>query len=80
MNFIIIFSRKLLTRRIALRVIIYGLTITVNDTWGNTVSVKDFSVENNHFKGVMNVHLYDHFGLDQPDVEKMFVNLAGFRA
>ncbi|QNF30143.1 DUF3289 family protein [Metabacillus elymi] len=57
-----------------------GLTITVNDTWGNTVSVKDFSVENNHFKGVMHVRLYDHFGLDQPDVEKMYVNLAGFRS
>ncbi|MGZ9817103.1 DUF3289 family protein [Peribacillus simplex] len=57
-----------------------GLTITVNDTWGNTVSVKDFSVENNHFKGVMRVRLYDHFGLDRPDVEKEYVNLAGFRS
>jgi uncharacterized protein (TIGR03034 family) len=57
-----------------------GLTITVNDTWGNTISVKDFSVENNHFEGVMHVRLYDHFGLDQPDVEKMYVNLAGFRS
>ncbi|MGP4038696.1 DUF3289 family protein [Gracilibacillus sp. D59] len=57
-----------------------GLTITVNDTWGNTISVKDFSVDNNHFEGVMHVRLYDHFGLDQPDVEKMYVNLAGFRA
>ena len=57
-----------------------GLTITVNDTWGNTVSVKDFSLERNHFKGVMRVRLYDHFGLDQPDVEKVYVNLAGFRS
>ncbi|MDR7001393.1 DUF3289 family protein [Neobacillus niacini] len=57
-----------------------GLTITVNDTWGNTVSVKDFSVEQNHFKGVMHVRLYDHFGLDLPDVQKKYVNLAGFRA
>ncbi|MBM7584621.1 uncharacterized protein (TIGR03034 family) [Bacillus pakistanensis] len=57
-----------------------GLTITVNDTWGNTISVKEFSVENNHFEGVMHVRLYDHFGLDQPDVEKVYVNLAGFRA
>ncbi|WP_026581608.1 DUF3289 family protein [Bacillus sp. J33] len=57
-----------------------GLTITVNDTWGNTVTVKDFSVEDNHFEGVMRVRLYDHFGLDQPDVEKVYVNLAGFRS
>jgi uncharacterized protein (TIGR03034 family) len=57
-----------------------GLTITVNDSWGNTVSVKNFSVENNRFKGVMHVRLYDHFGLDQPDVEKVYVNLAGFRS
>ncbi|MGM0878966.1 MAG: DUF3289 family protein [Bacillota bacterium] len=57
-----------------------GLTITVNDTWGNTVTVKDFSVEKNNFKGVMHIRLYDHFGLDKPDVEKVYVNLAGFRA
>ncbi|XRG77295.1 DUF3289 family protein [Rossellomorea sp. GAMAL-10_SWC] len=57
-----------------------GLTITVNDTWGNTITVKNYSVENNHFKGVMRVRLYDHFGLDQPDVEKVYVNLAGFRS
>ena len=59
---------------------ISGLTITVNDVWGNTITVKDFSVENNHFEGVMTVRLYDHFGLDQPDVEKVYVNLAGFRS
>ncbi len=59
---------------------INGLTITVNDTWGNTIRVKDFSVENNHFEGVMTVRLYDHFGLDRPDVEKKYVNLAGFRS
>lgn len=28
----------------------------------------------------MRVRLYDHFGLDQPDVEKKFGYLAGFRA
>jgi uncharacterized protein (TIGR03034 family) len=60
--------------------IIGGLTITINDTWGNSIEVKDYSVETNRFKGNLHFRIYDHFGLDQPDVEKKYVNLAGFRA
>jgi hypothetical protein len=33
-----------------------------------------------HFSGTLHFCIYDHFGLDQPDVEKTYVNLAGFRA
>lgn len=29
---------------------------------------------------IHHLRLYDHFGLDQPDVEKIYVELAGFRA
>lgn len=60
--------------------IINGLTICVNDTWGNTVEVKDYNFDGEHFSGTLHFCIYDHFGLDKPDVEKMYVNLAGFRA
>jgi hypothetical protein len=60
--------------------IIHGLTICVNDTWGNTVEVKDYNFDGEHFSGTLHFCIYDHFGLDQPDVEKTYVNLAGFRA
>lgn len=59
---------------------INGLTITIDDTWGNTISISDYSIKNNHFKGTLHFYIYDHFGLDQPDVEKIYVKLAGFRA
>lgn len=60
--------------------IIHGLTICVNDTWGNTVEVKDYNFDGEHFSGTLHFCIYDHFGLDQSDVEKTYVNLAGFRA
>lgn len=60
--------------------IISGLTICVNDTWGNTVEVKDYTFDGEHFSGTLHFCIYDHFGLNRPDVEKMYVNLAGFRA
>lgn len=60
--------------------IINGLTICVNDTWGNTVEVKDYNFDGEHFSGTLHFCIYDHFGLDKPDVEKMYVKLAGFRA
>jgi len=62
------------------RDILGGLTITVNDTWGNLIEVRNYSVANNRFQGTLRFTFYDHFGLDRPDVEKMYVNLAGFRA
>ena len=37
-------------------------------------------MNNNIFKGTLRVTIFDHFGLDQPDVEKIYFNLAGFRA
>lgn len=60
--------------------IINGLTICVNDTWGNTVEVRDYNFDGEHFSGTLHFCIYDHFGLDKPDVEKVYVNLAGFRA
>lgn len=57
-----------------------GLTICVNDTWGNTVEVTDYTFDGEHFSGNLHFCIYDNFGLDKPDVEKTYVELAGFRA
>lgn len=59
---------------------INGLTMAIHDTWGTTVTVKDYSINNNIFRGTLCFNIYDHFGLDLKDVEKIYVNLAGFRA
>lgn len=57
-----------------------GLTICVKDTWGNTVEVTDYTFDGEHFSGNLHFCIYDNFGLDKPDVEKTYVELAGFRA
>jgi uncharacterized protein (TIGR03034 family) len=57
-----------------------GLTIAINDTWGNTIEIINFSVVGKKYYGKLKFTIYDHFGLDEPDVEKMYVELAGFRA
>ena len=60
--------------------IFVGLKICVNDTWGNTIEVKDYSFDGKHFSGTLHFCIYDHFGLDKPDVEKDYVKYKGFRA
>jgi len=56
-----------------------GLRICVNDTWGNNVKVTDYQFDGKYFNGNLHFCIYDHFGLDKPDVEK-FATLGGFRA
>lgn len=60
--------------------ILGGLTITIHDTWANEVEVRDYSVENNKFTGKLHFTIYDHFGLDQQDVEKKYSLEPGFRS
>ncbi|MFK7767234.1 MAG: DUF3289 family protein [Mariniblastus sp.] len=57
-----------------------GLTIAVNDVWAWKVEIVDYSLDGADFKGTYRVTLFDHFGLDQPDVDKKYGYLAGFRA
>ena len=59
-----------------------GMTISVNDLWGSNVSIKDYSCDGNSFSGILHFNLYDHFGLDRPDVdiEKKYVFIPLFRA
>lgn len=57
-----------------------GLTICMNDTWAYEVSVTEYEVDGTSFKGKYKIMLYDNFGLDQPDVEKVYSWLIGFRS
>ena len=59
---------------------ITGLTIAINDTQGVSISVQEYSFDGTTFSGILHFNIYDHFGLDQPDVEKIYAELAGFRA
>ena len=59
-----------------------GLTIAINDTWAYDVYVEDYILEAGCWKGQFRVVLWDHFGLDEPDVNesKSYDWLNGFRS
>jgi uncharacterized protein (TIGR03034 family) len=59
--------------------IINGLTICVDGLWGNKIEVTSFNLSENTYTYTLHYTLYDHFGLDQNDVEKYGL-LAGFRS
>jgi hypothetical protein len=58
-----------------------GLTIAVNDTTAYDVMLLEYKKNSNgNYNAKIKITLYDHFGLDQPDLEKIYVHLGGFRA
>ena len=57
-----------------------GLRIMINDTWGNSIRVENYKITGKTFQGTLHFDIYDHFGLDEPDVLKIYGDLAGFRA
>lgn len=57
-----------------------GLRIMINDTWGLTVRVEDYKIFGETFQGTLHFNIYDHFGLNELDVTKIYGALAGFRA
>ena len=57
-----------------------GLTIAVNDVWAWRVDLVSYQLNGKNFQGRIRITLFDHFGLDLPDVEKKYGYLAGFRA
>ena len=57
-----------------------GLTIAINDVWAYDVNVLDYDRSGDNYEARVRVNLYDHFGLDKPDVEKKYGYMAGFRA
>lgn len=65
--------------------IVGGLTIAINDTWAHDIDLIDYQlVDAKRFKGRIKIKVYDHFGLDEPDLDiawsKPYGELAGFRA
>jgi hypothetical protein len=63
-----------------------GMTIATNDIWAWEVNLIDYELSGLDYKGTYKISLYDHFGLDRPDVDDnnshgfFFGKLAGFRA
>lgn len=57
-----------------------GLTIAINDVWSYRVSLISFKQTGKAYKARYEVVLFDHFGLDYPDMEKFYSYGAGFRA
>lgn len=65
--------------------ILGGLTIAINDTWAYDIDLVDYHLlDAKRFKGRIKIKVYDHFGLDEPDLDiawtKPYGELAGFRA
>jgi hypothetical protein len=49
-----------------------GLTIALNDIWATQVILTDIKFSGEQYTGKYEVTLWDHFGLDLPDMEKKF--------
>lgn len=62
--------------------IIGGLTIATNDIWAYDVEIVEYAFDGLSYTGKYRITLYDHFGLDEPDVDnsKNYGYLAGFRS
>lgn len=50
-----------------------GFTIDLNDIWATEVILTDYELnaDNKTYNGKYTVTLWDHFGLDLPDMEKL---------
>lgn len=47
---------------------VQGLTIAVNDVWAGKAEIATYEKFGDFYKGTIKVTLYDHFGLDYPDI------------
>lgn len=45
-----------------------GLTLCVDDTWGNYIELKNYTCNGSTFSGTLRFTVYDDFGLDDNDV------------
>ena len=59
-----------------------GYTIALNDIWATEVAITDYTLDGKDYKVTYRVTLWDHFGLDLPDIQpdKPAGYLDGFRA
>ncbi|MFR9702220.1 DUF3289 family protein [Aeromonas sanarellii] len=68
--------------------ILGGTTIAINDVWAGKAEITKYEKFGNFFKGTIRITLFDHFGLDVPDIGpdpttghiKPYGVLPGFRA
>lgn len=58
---------------------IKGLTFCVNGLWGNEIIVKSYTCNGSTYNGTLTFTLYDHFGLNETDIEKYGGLHEGFR-
>lgn len=56
-----------------------GLGMAVHSLWGNKIDVVSYVQTENTYTCTLRYTLYDHFGLNEADIEKFGI-LAGFRA
>jgi RHS repeat-associated protein len=52
-----------------------GLLFSVNDVWSYKVEVISYKQISGQFEAEIKITLYDHFGLDTPDMEKIYKNM-----
>lgn len=57
-----------------------GMGMLIHDIWSCNILIKNYKVTKKKYSGTMQFTFYDHFGLDDKDMQKSFVNMAGFRA
>lgn len=57
-----------------------GRTLALNDIWATEIILKELKFNDKEYEGKYKVTLWDHFGLDKPDLEKIYYCSNGFRA
>ncbi|MSS63425.1 DUF3289 family protein [Velocimicrobium porci] len=57
-----------------------GMGILIHDIWSCNILVKNYKVTKKKYSGTIQYTFYDHFGLDENDMNKNFVMLAGFQS
>lgn len=60
--------------------VLRGETIALNDIWATEIILKEVRFTGDDYTAKYEVTLWDHFGLDKPDMEKFYSYGAGFRA
>ncbi|HEU4495899.1 MAG TPA: DUF3289 family protein [Flavobacterium sp.] len=60
--------------------VLRGETIALNDIWATQVILKQVLFVGDNYTAKYEVTLWDHFGLDSPDMQKFYSYGAGFRA
>ena len=63
-----------------LKYIFLGKIIALNDIWTTEVILKELKTGGDTCMVSYQVTLWDHFGLDKPDMEKFYSYGSGFRA